>query len=68
MTTLLEQGQFMYKHVNVTSLLWLLVTALFIESAKDTEKWHKNSPDSKLSTDALQWGLMPSSLLNSEMS
>ena len=57
----------MYKHANVTSLLWLLVTALFLESAKDIEKWHKISPDSKLSTEALHWGLMPSSVLNSEM-
>jgi hypothetical protein len=68
MATLLEQGPFMYQHVSLTSLLWLLVTALFLESAKDTEKMHKISPDRKLSTDAIHWGLMPSSVLNSEMS
>jgi hypothetical protein len=44
------------------------VTGRFLESAKDTEKWHKISPDRKISTDALHWGMMPSSVLNSEMS
>jgi hypothetical protein len=48
-----NKGHLFTKHVSVTSLLWLLVTALFLESAKGIEKCHKMiSPDSKISTDA----------------
>jgi hypothetical protein len=47
-----NKGHLFTKHVNVTSL-WLLVTALFLESAKGIEKCDKMiSPGRKISTDA----------------